>query len=198
MAAWATLAQTELAAMIPAAAPATASPAQWYYASGGANQGPVTAEAIAQLVMTGGIVGPTPVWRDGMAAWTPLMQTELAALIPSPGHLPPPMARAPVNNFSAWFSALVPLIFGWLISLTREMSHSSLYFLIVPMVLSYRIQRIDLRYIRALGYDTEGLALWSFLPTPMYLYLRAQRLGQSNAPALAWLVSLAVGLLLFK
>lgn len=73
---------------------------QWYYESGGSQQGPVSQEEIRKLVLTGGISRETLVWKEGMADWAPAGQTELAAYFPStaqPPHTPPvpPSADTP-------------------------------------------------------------------------------------------------------
>lgn len=54
---------------------------QWYYASNGAQQGPVSQEQLAQWAQAGSIGPDTMVWRDGMAQWESAGNVpELAAL----------------------------------------------------------------------------------------------------------------------
>ncbi len=45
--------------------------AQWYYALGDQQIGPVPLETLKQLAATGEMDASTLVWRDGMAAWIP-------------------------------------------------------------------------------------------------------------------------------
>jgi len=44
----------------------------WFYESGGKQQGPVSEEALEQLLEKGEITLQTLVWREGMESWTPL------------------------------------------------------------------------------------------------------------------------------
>ena len=45
--------------------------AEWYYAAGGAQLGPVTAADLRQLVQSGSIPPETQVWKSGLPAWMP-------------------------------------------------------------------------------------------------------------------------------
>lgn len=64
--------------------------ALWYYELGGERIGPVTDHEIAARLAEGVISPATLVWRDGMADWTPLEETELAPK-GSTSLRPPPM-----------------------------------------------------------------------------------------------------------
>ena len=44
----------------------------WYYESGGQQQGPVAESELDRLLAEGKITLDTLVWRDGMAGWAPL------------------------------------------------------------------------------------------------------------------------------
>lgn len=60
---------------------------QWFYAKGGAQQGPVTEEEIQRLVRSREITESDLVWHDGMENWTPAGRVpSLAAMIP--GEIP--------------------------------------------------------------------------------------------------------------
>ena len=76
--------------------PPANSVAEWHYAdSDGAQQGPVPKDTIHQLLRIGAATLETLVWRDGMAEWQPLRNTELAAAIPTArGGTPPTDDRA--------------------------------------------------------------------------------------------------------
>ena len=52
----------------------------WYYAAGGKQAGPVTDEALADLVRTGVIRAETLVWNSGLPGWVPYLQV----LAPAP------------------------------------------------------------------------------------------------------------------
>ncbi|MEI9999182.1 MAG: RDD family protein [Verrucomicrobiota bacterium] len=51
----------------------------WYYVANGASQGPVTEPELRRLQEQNVIALDTPVWTEGMAEWTPLQNTALAA-----------------------------------------------------------------------------------------------------------------------
>jgi uncharacterized RDD family membrane protein YckC len=60
----------------------------WYYAFNGAQQGPITQEAIAQLIASGQLPIDSLVWREGMANWIPARSVpELAAAAPHAASL---------------------------------------------------------------------------------------------------------------
>jgi hypothetical protein len=44
----------------------------WFYESGGTQQGPVSETDLDRLLAEGKITPDTLVWREGMAGWTPL------------------------------------------------------------------------------------------------------------------------------
>jgi hypothetical protein len=52
----------------------------WYFMNGDKQEGPIEQDAITKLIQSGQITGNTPIWRDGMANWLKLSQTELAPL----------------------------------------------------------------------------------------------------------------------
>lgn len=45
---------------------------QWYYGTQGQQQGPVTEEALRQLMAQGVVTRETLVWRDGLLEWKPM------------------------------------------------------------------------------------------------------------------------------
>ncbi len=63
----------------------------WYYEQNGNRMGPVDELAMRQLIADRTISIDTLVWTNGMANWTPLQQTQLAAGLP----VPPPMPGNP-------------------------------------------------------------------------------------------------------
>jgi TM2 domain-containing membrane protein YozV len=62
----------------------------WYYEQNGNRIGPVDEGTMRQLISDRTISIDTLVWTNGMANWTPLQQTQLAAGLP----VPPPMPYA--------------------------------------------------------------------------------------------------------
>jgi TM2 domain-containing membrane protein YozV len=61
----------------------------WYYEQSGNRIGPVDEATMRQLIADRTISIDTLVWTNGMANWTPLQQTQLAAGLP----VPPPMSQ---------------------------------------------------------------------------------------------------------
>ena len=61
----------------------------WYYEQNGNRIGPVDEVTMRQLIADRTISIDTLVWTNGMANWTPLQQTQLAAGLP----VPPPMSQ---------------------------------------------------------------------------------------------------------
>jgi uncharacterized RDD family membrane protein YckC len=62
----------------------------WYYHLNGSTVGPVEAAQLQALVQNQTITMDTPVWTEGMAQWTPFLDTPLAA--PSAGTVAAPAA----------------------------------------------------------------------------------------------------------
>jgi TM2 domain-containing membrane protein YozV len=63
----------------------------WYYEQNGNRIGPVEEATMRGLIANRTISIDTLVWTNGMANWTPLQQTQLAAGLP----VPPPMPGNP-------------------------------------------------------------------------------------------------------
>ncbi|MEY3812406.1 MAG: hypothetical protein RI910_1679 [Verrucomicrobiota bacterium] len=61
----------------------------WYYENNGNRIGPVDEATMRGLIADRTISIDTLVWTNGMANWTPLQQTQLAAGLP----VPPPMSQ---------------------------------------------------------------------------------------------------------
>ena len=61
----------------------------WYYEQNGNRIGPVDEATMRSLISDRTISIDTLVWTNGMANWTPLQQTQLAAGLP----VPPPMSQ---------------------------------------------------------------------------------------------------------
>jgi membrane protease subunit (stomatin/prohibitin family) len=81
----------------PAAAPAPPTgppplPAPWFLGVNGQQQGPFDSAGLSAAASAGTLTPATPVWRAGMAAWTPASQVpEVAAVLSS---TPPPLPTA--------------------------------------------------------------------------------------------------------
>jgi hypothetical protein len=71
---------------------------EWYYASNGQQQGPVTTTALRGLLASGSVKSTDLVWREGMSNWAPAAENrELCPGAPaSTGYPVAPAAREPV------------------------------------------------------------------------------------------------------
>jgi TM2 domain-containing membrane protein YozV len=67
----------------------------WYYEQNGNRIGPVDEATMRSLIADRTISIDTLVWTNGMANWTPLQQTQLAAGLP----VPPPMFGNPAPAY---------------------------------------------------------------------------------------------------
>ena len=69
----------------------------WYYESGGQQQGPIPESELDRLLAEGKITPDTLIWREGLPGWAPLRTARPApAAAPAPGAPPPvPGAEAP-------------------------------------------------------------------------------------------------------
>ncbi len=69
----------------------------WYYEQNGNRIGPVDEATMRSLIANRTISIDTLVWTNGMANWTPLQQTQLAAGLP----VPPPSLNAAPQGYNA-------------------------------------------------------------------------------------------------
>jgi TM2 domain-containing membrane protein YozV len=67
----------------------------WYYEQDGNRMGPVDEATMRRLIADRTISIDTLVWTNGMANWTPLQQTQLAAGLPVPPPTPYSAPAAP-------------------------------------------------------------------------------------------------------
>jgi hypothetical protein len=80
---------------------------QWFYASGGARQGPVSESALRALIASGAVDARTLVWTQGMPAWRPLGETPVGG----PLHAaPPPLTQAPHGDRPGESTATAALV----------------------------------------------------------------------------------------
>jgi hypothetical protein len=64
----------------------------WYYESGGQQQGPVPEAELDRLVSSGTLSPDALVWKEGMAGWAPYRTVRTPPAAPAPGGGPTPMA----------------------------------------------------------------------------------------------------------
>ncbi len=68
---------------------------EWWYSTAGERKGPVSAEALRQLLLEGKVPPSTLVWKEGLANWQPLSEVQdLQQVVKSiPPELPKPTNR---------------------------------------------------------------------------------------------------------
>lgn len=72
--------------------------ADWYYVRNGGQQGPVSLEALQQLVASGQLSPTDIVWTEGMSGWQAAAQ---APGVLAAGPIPPPLRAMPIGYASA-------------------------------------------------------------------------------------------------
>lgn len=80
----------------------------WYYAIDNQRVGPVSESSISMLLSAGTVSGTTLVWREGMANWQPLAETELAR---ETAGVAPPTGPAPGSKLAPASSGETPFEF---------------------------------------------------------------------------------------
>lgn len=171
---------------------------EWFYEERGRERGPVSAEVMTGLIRDGTLQHATRVWRRGLAGWTPLMSSELAR------HLdgPPPVSLTAPGGAWTWLLATSPVVAVILQMIAAGMWAAGtdqmrrLYD--GDLMLVYQMWPVGIAYITALAF-----ADWTYLGrgkhkrpwlvwlplTPTYLWARAARLDQRQAPFAAWCVA---------
>jgi hypothetical protein len=149
----------------------------------------------------------TQVWRKGMPEWKSLRETDLAELVAAE---PPAISPLHIANDYVWTLALLPLIFGAIdaaISASnQEAAARSLVLgfhptrglpVQIPVVINGLLGWLDDRRLKRAGYGSRLTRVTAVLFTPVYLFLRAKRLKQRPYYAIAWIISMIVGFLVY-
>ncbi|WP_417376755.1 DUF4339 domain-containing protein [Gimesia maris] len=79
---------------------------EWYFSNNGDQLGPVPADQMQALVLSGEISSTTLVWREGMAQWEPAEKVD--GLLNASNHkrpVPPPLSKVMPPNSSAVISS---------------------------------------------------------------------------------------------
>lgn len=162
------------------------SQASWYYALNGAQQGPFTFEQMKQFV-TANIIHPeTPVW-SGVGDWISLKDTELGNGAPRTSA-PPPLAANQIDNRFAWGLVWAQLIFG----LIEMVAGSTIWWLFIGVNVGLCVA--DEKRLKAAGHPAPNS--WWCLLVPVYLWKRANLLGQSKNYFFAWVAAFVVAVVL--
>lgn len=182
---------------------------EWYYVANGARQGPTTATTIRDLLNKKEIETDTQVWRKGMPEWKTLRESDLADLV---AIEPPAISSKHIGNGYVWTLALLPLVFGVIEAAVsasnQEAAARSLVLgfpyhpsrglpFQVPVVINALLGWLDDRRLKQAGYGSRLTRVTAVLFTPVYLFLRAKRLKQRPYYAVAWILSMIVGFLIY-
>lgn len=162
------------------------SEASWYYALNGSRQGPYSIDQMKDFLASSAIHSDTKVWA-GTGDWVSLKDTELASGIHRPAG-PPPLAASEVDNRFVWGLVGVQLIGG----IIEAFSTTSLWW--VFLILNVGLCVADERRLKAAGHSAPT-TWWVFL-IPVYLWKRANLLGQNKNYFYGWLAAFVVSILL--
>jgi hypothetical protein len=182
---------------------------EWYYVANGAKQGPTTATTIRDLLNKKEIETDTQVWRKGMPEWQPLRESDLADLAAAE---PPPVSSNHIGNSYVWTLAFLPLALGVIEAAVsasnQETAARSLVLgfpyhpskglpVQVPVLINAFLGWLDDCRLKQAGYGSRLTRVTAVLLTPVYLFLRAKRLKQRPYYAIAWIISMILGFLIY-
>jgi hypothetical protein len=107
----------------------------WHYEKDSQQFGPVSVDEIEQLFRSGSINGSTPVWREGMSEWQPLIETDLVAMWNNlrAHSLPPKLPASPPPLYSVGprvRSEILKRLFDWWARLLKIAVCSFLFYLL--------------------------------------------------------------------
>ena len=129
-----------------------------------------------------------------MSDWLPAQQTELGSLL-SWRSTPPPLMGEAVNNSLVWTVAFVPIISSFLqVALAAPLGTQAGSLWFIAPILNIILCLADEANLKKAGHDTKGMGLWAVFLVPVYLFVRAARLKQSNGYAIVWLVTFLLSL----
>jgi hypothetical protein len=184
-------------------------PNEWYYVANGTRRGPTTATAIKELLNKKEIEADTQVWRKGMPEWKPLRESDLGELVAAE---PPAISSKHVGNGYVWTLALLPIVLGVIEAVVSASNQDAAARALalgvpyhasgglpfqVPVIINGLLGWLDDRKLQQAGYGSRLTRFTAVLLTPVYLFLRAKRLKQRPYYAIAWIISLVVGFLIF-
>jgi GYF domain 2 len=163
--------------------------ADWYYERGGRRFGPFAEEQVENFIKSGAVDSETWAWRTGMEKWERIRLTELGRCFAS---APPPIEGTHVNNTIVWILAVAPLIAIFLAGVIAGFGRTEVSVTFVTLALNIGLSLLDERMLQLAGFQTGSLG-WAVL-VPIYLFRRADLLGQRNAYAWIWIVAFLLSL----
>lgn len=184
-------------------------PNEWYYVANGTRRGPTTASSIKDLLNKKEIETDAQVWRKGMPDWKPLRESDLAELVAAE---PPAISSKHIGNGYVWTLALLPLVIGVIEAVVSASNQDAAVRSLalgfpyhpsrglpfqVPLVVNALLGWLDDRRLQQAGYGSRTTRITAVLLAPVYMFLRAKRLKQRPYYAVAWIISLIAGFLIY-
>lgn len=184
-------------------------PNEWYYVANGARRGPTTAQTIKDLLSKKQIETDTPVWRQGMSEWKSLRESDLGDLVAAE---PPAISSKHIGNGYVWTLALLPLVIGVIEAVVSASNQEAAVRSIalgfpyhpsrglpyqVPLAINALLGWLDDRRLQQAEYGSRTTRLTAVLLAPVYLFLRAKRLKRRPYYAVAWIISMIAGFLIY-
>jgi GYF domain 2 len=173
--------------------PPIPAPREWYYTASGERHGPETRETMEIGVNSGNLPAEALVWKSGMTDWRPVSQTDLWAA----SNEPPPLSGENVNNTAVWIWAFAPLIpiNAILMAIDLPVSFQAKLMWTIGFAINMVFWTLDGHQLQRAGHNRDGWGRWGILVVPVYLFIRAAKLKQSNGYAIIWLACFAVSIL---
>lgn len=181
---------------IPPPLEKSADETEWHYALDGERHGPVSGSQIDQLITQAKITRESKVWRKGFIEWREVHLTEFSHHFES---TPPELTGDSVSNLWVWINAFVPMVSGVIrYSMATEYLQATLaghhpdapnFFLhhLSTFVVNSLLCHLDEKVLRKAGHDTGKFKGWIWL-VPVYMFIRAKKLKQNQAPFIVWIV----------
>jgi GYF domain 2 len=184
-------------------------PTEWHYVANGVKKGPVSSTKIRDLLNKKEIETDIQVWRKGMIEWKSIRESDLAELVASE---PPAISPQHIGNGYVWTLAFMPLIFGVIDAAVAASNHEAAARSLVlgfpyhpskglpvqiPFLLSAMLGWLDDRRLKQAGYGSWVTRVTAVFLQPVYLFMRAKRLKQRPYYAIAWILSLVIGFLIY-
>jgi hypothetical protein len=165
----------------------------WYHSAKGQRTGPLHTRQMRDLIGAGTLDNNTLVWCNDYADWVPLGTTILRTAQVTPPALP----GAAVRNELVWVLAFVPIWGAMVENMVAALSGSSSSDLwVISVVLNVVFGYSDSAMLKRAGYKTDAFGGWAWL-VPVYLYKRAQALGQPLSYFICWLCAFGMSVIFY-
>ena len=175
--------------------------ASWFYEQNGQRLGPVAESTLISLIKGAMLSRESLVWRDGLAAWVRLSETELKNHFDP--NVPPPLSGSQIKNNLIWVLAAAPLIGLFLEGMLSFAMYGDNYYgqlalathryWFLTLGLNIGLSYFDEQQLKKAGYDTEKFKGWIWL-VPVYLYQRAKALGHPMTYFGVWIACFVLSL----